>query len=110
LNGVTGGLYSTDPTPWLGWMQQNLPADQLDEHTNGIIRQWTQRDYNAVGTWLNTQPTGPAKDAATLSFAETLIPHEPEAAQRWIDTLPAGEKKDRLLEQLQKKPEPKPEQ
>ena len=110
LNGVTGGLYGTDPTPWLGWMQKNLPADQLDEHTNGIIRQWTQRDYNAVGTWLNTQPTGPAKDAATLSFAETLIPHEPEAAQRWIDTLPAGEKKDRLLEQLQKKPEPKPEQ
>ena len=108
LNGVTGGLYGTDPTPWLGWMQKNLPADQLEEHTNGISRQWTQRDYNAVGTWLNTQPAGPAKDAATLSFAETLLPHEPEAAQRWIDTLPAGEKKDLLLEQLQKKPEPKP--
>ena len=110
LAGVTGGLYATDPTPWLGWMQKNLPAEQLEEHTNGIIRQWTQRDYNAVGTWLNTQPAGPAKDAATLSFAETLLPHEPEAAQRWIDTLPAGEKKDRLLEQLQKKPEPKPEE
>ena len=110
LNGVAGGLYSADPTPWLGWMQKNLPADQVTTHTDSIIRQWTQRDFNAVGTWLNIQPAGPAKDAATFSFAETLLPHEPEAAQRWIDTLPAGEKKDRLLEQLQKKPEAKPEE
>lgn len=110
LNGVTGSLYGTDPTPWLGWMQKNLPADQVGQQTNGIIRQWTQRDYNAVGTWLNTQPAGPAKDAATLSFAETLLPHEPEAAQRWIETLPAGDNKDLLLKQLQKEPEPKAEE
>jgi hypothetical protein len=110
LNGVTGGLYGTDPTPWLGWMQKNLPAAQFDTQTGAIIRQWTQRDYNAVGTWLNTQPVGPAKDAATISFAETLIPHEPEAARRWIDTLPAGEKKNDLLKQLPKDSAAKPEE
>ncbi len=110
ITGITGGLYGTDPTPWLGWMQENLPAEQAGEHMGGVIRQWTQRDYNAVGTWLNAQPAGPAKDAATLSFAETLLPHEPEAAQRWIDTLPPGEKKDSLLQKLQKEPEPKPEE
>lgn len=107
LNGVSGGLYGTDPTPWLGWMQKNLPADQAGNHMANIIRQWTQRDYNAVGTWLNSQPAGQAKDAATLSFAETLLPHEPEAARHWIDTLPPGEKKDDLLKKLQNGPEPK---
>ena len=110
MNGVSGGLYSSDPTPWLGWMQKNLPADQVSSQTNGIIRQWTHRDYNAVGTWLNTQPAGPAKDAATSSFAETLLPHEPEAARRWVDTLPPGEQKENLLKKFRKEPDAQPDE
>jgi|GEM_PF-4972072 len=101
LMGVGG---SADPTPWLGLLQKNLPADQAAVQTAGIIRQWTPRDFNAVGTWLNSQPAGPVKEAATISFAETLLPYEPEAARRWIETLPAGEKKDLLLKQAQKEP------
>jgi hypothetical protein len=99
--GVGGSI---DPTPWLGLLQENLPADQAATQTAGIIRQWTQRDFNAVGTWLNSQPAGPVKEAATCSFAETLLPYEPEAARRWIETLPSGEKKDLLLKQAQKEP------
>ncbi len=108
--GLAGGLHGTDPAPWLDLLQKNLPADQVASQTDSIIRHWTQRDFNAVGTWLNTQPAGPAKEAATITFAETLLPHEPEAAQRWIDTLPASEKKDLLQTQLQKEPGPKPEE
>jgi len=108
LSGVGGSLYGTDPTPWLGLLQKNLPADQAATQTDSIIRQWTQRDFNAVGTWLNRQPAGPAKEGSIYSFAETLLPHEPEAARRWIETLPAGEKKDQLLKLAQKEPAGKP--
>lgn len=86
-----------DPAPWLEWLRGLLPEEKMAEKMREIIPQWTRRDYSAVGAWLNGQPAGKAKDEAILSYAETLAPAEPEAAQRWLEVLPDSDKKLELL-------------
>jgi hypothetical protein len=100
LNGVAGSLYAKDPMPWLDWMSGNLPEEQFTGKLKVLIPQWTNQDFNAVGAWINGQPSGKPKEEAILSFAETLIPHEPEAAERWLESLPESPRKQELINKL----------
>ncbi|MDB6133963.1 MAG: hypothetical protein JWM59_2206 [Verrucomicrobiales bacterium] len=108
IEGIAGSLYSKDPAPWLEWMTANLPADKMSEKLQQIIPSWTNQDFNAVGAWLNGQPVSKAREQAVLSFAETLLPHEPEAAQRWLESLPESPKRQELMDKISGAQNPPP--
>jgi len=54
------------------------------------MERWTEKDYQAAGTWLTQAADGPAKQAAVASYAKTVAPYEPETAAQWAITLPPG--------------------
>lgn len=97
------GRIQGNPSPWLELMREHLPEEQMAGKLRHVISFWTLRDFNAVGEWLNTQPPGILKETAVLSFAEALFPHEPEAARRWLDTVPDSDRKRRILSKMEKK-------
>lgn len=100
IQSAGGWIFSANPAPWLELMRANLSEETMTEQLKQIIPSWTQRDYNAVGEWLNTQPPGTFKETAVLSFVETLSRHEPEAARRWLDTVPDSETKFEVLRRM----------
>jgi hypothetical protein len=88
---------------WLDWMAtQPVKDSQSDSTTRDLVRNWTQNDYRAAGEWLTQAPAGPLKEAATLSYLETIAPYEPEVAAQWATTLPADRQKDALQTIYQK--------
>ena len=83
---------------WIG--KTETDPTKLTEYTRNIIPSWTQQDFNGTGAWINQQPPGVMREAATQSFAETLAPHEPEAASVWALNLPASENRTKLLQKI----------
>lgn len=82
---------------WIGWMEGKLPDDALDRKVGDFVSQWTGRDYRAAGEWISSMEQGPARQSAVKSYAKTLAPYEPEAAEQWAATLPAGKDRDEVL-------------
>lgn len=85
---------------WVEWLGANLPADKADNKIQEMVRDWTQKDYQAAGQWLTNAPDGPAKNSAICSYAETIASYEPEVASQWAMTLPPGKDRDSTLRDI----------
>jgi hypothetical protein len=107
--GISSWQAGADTGKWLEWMNGKVPEETLKQKTDDLVQQWTRGDYKAAGEWIGTLSDGTAKSAAIKSFAKTVAPYEPEAAEQWANSLPAGKERDELLEQIRDKKEPKGE-
>jgi hypothetical protein len=95
-----------DTGKWIEWMAAKAPAESLDTKVPQLMEQWTKTDYQAAGVWLSGAADGPAKQAAVKSYARTVAPYDPAAAEQWARTLPAGRDRDGLLEEIAKTARP----
>ena len=91
--------HSDDTARWIDWMADKLPSRQFDDQVRGMVTQWASADYAAAGTWLG-EVTGPARIPAVAAYAATIAPYEPAAAANWALTLPTGEDRSSLLQQI----------
>jgi len=71
---------------WLGTLNSSDPLYNPDLHST-FMREWSKSDSVAASTWLSEASSGPARDAAILGFAETMIDYEPEAVAAWTNTI-----------------------
>ncbi len=78
-----------DTGKWLDW----LASKKTENATQNLMRNWTQNDYKAAGEWLAQSPAGPTKEAATISYLETVASYDPEVAAQWAQTLPEAKQK-----------------
>jgi len=87
-----------DTGKWLDWISTRSAAgNEAESTTRNLVRQWTQKDYQAAGEWLAQAPAGPVKESATMAYLESVAPYEPEAAAQWAATLPAEKQKQAYL-------------
>lgn len=94
-------MESKQRVPWLEWIAKNETDPVIvTKYTRNVVSTWTREDFNGTGEWINQQPPGVMREAATQSFAETLAPHEPEAAAVWALNLPATEGRLKLLQRI----------
>jgi hypothetical protein len=104
LEDVSSSLsYAVKPAEtgqWIEWLGEKLPQDKAGARIGGMVREWTQNDYRAAGTWLANAPDGPTKQAAVRSYAETVAPYDPQTAAQWALTLPADEKRTQTLRRI----------
>jgi hypothetical protein len=82
---------------WIEWIGNKLPAEKSSELVTRMVRSWTQEDYQAAGTWLNSAPAGPTKNTAIRTYAEAVSRYEPEAAAQWAVSLPPGKERNETL-------------
>lgn len=75
-----------DPAEAAEWLQNLDPAGdplyQNELHTT-LLREWSQSDSIAASAWLGQATPGPARDAAIIGFASSMIDYEPAAVAEW---------------------------
>ena len=90
------------------WLQRD-PAAAADWWTRlepgpdtmvKIINVWAQEDPNAAGSWLRQQPTGPAGDAARMTFSRQVADLDPESALTWAATVTDPAMRDGTLRHI----------
>lgn len=91
---------SGDAGQWVEWVGANLPADKADNKIQEMVRNWTQKDYQAAGQWLTSAPDGPIKNSAICSYAKTIASYEPEVAGQWAMTLPPSIDREETLRDI----------
>lgn len=88
-----------DTGKWLDWIGGRNESTVSQDVTRRLVRDWTRNDYKAAGEWLAAAPAGSNKEAAVMSYAETVAPYDPEVAAQWAATL-NGNKKDETLKRI----------
>lgn len=98
--GLGHDVKKSETGQWVEWLGSKLPADKGDRQIRWMIGNWTQNDYLAAGTWLASTPEGPAKVSSTRAYAEAVAKYEPETAEQWAMTLPAGDSRQETLKNI----------
>lgn len=106
--GVDGGAVGDDAGEWVGWLGKHLSGGDLDSKVNEIVARWAGRDYQAAGKWIASMEEGEARWSAVKGYAKAVAPHEPEAAEQWVNSLPAGPERDQLLGEIRAMGKPAP--
>jgi hypothetical protein len=76
---------------WLDWLARTgIPDEVSKERAFELASRWTEKDYLAVGQWLNSSPNSPEKSAVASAYAVKTYLYDPESAMKWIQTLPQG--------------------
>jgi hypothetical protein len=86
---------------WLDWLAKTgIPDEISKERAFELATRWTEKDYLAVGQWLNSSPGSPEKSAVASAYAAKTYPYDPENAMKWIQTLPQGPDRTKALEAI----------
>jgi hypothetical protein len=86
---------------WLDWLAKSEVPDEVSrERAFELADRWTEKDYLAVGKWLNSSPDSPEKSAVAGAYAAKVYPYDPEGAMKWIQTLPQGPDRTKALETI----------
>jgi hypothetical protein len=86
---------------WLDWLSRTgIPVEIAKERAFELAERWTEKDYLAVGKWLNSSPDSPEKSAVASAYATMTYPYDPENAMKWIETLPQGAERTKALEAI----------
>ena len=86
---------------WLDWLSKTgIPVEIAKERAFELADRWTEKDYVAVGKWLNSAPDSPEKSSVAGAYAAKTYPYDPENAMKWIETLPQGPDRTKALETI----------
>ena len=89
-----------EQTRWIDWFVSKLGDGKVQRPLRHIMTYWAQKDYEAAGNWLNSQPPGEVKNLAISVYADTVASSEPRAAVQWAITLPSGKLRDETLHRI----------
>ncbi len=96
-----------DTGKWLDWMStQTTEGGTSQDRIGNLVRQWTESDYKSAGEWLTKAAAGPVREAATMTYLETVAPYDSEVAAQWAATLPVDKQKDamqRIFDTIERK-------
>jgi len=86
---------------WLDWLAKNdIPDEEAKQRAYELASRWTDKDYQAVGQWLNRTPDSPEKAAVASAYATKTYPYDPENAMKWVSTIPRGPERTKALEAI----------
>jgi hypothetical protein len=86
---------------WLDWLaKSDVPDEIAKERAFELATQWTEKDYLAARTWLNSAPDSPEKTAVASAYAAKAYPYDPENAMKWVQTLPQGPDRSKALQTI----------
>jgi hypothetical protein len=100
--GVIAAQKINDQTPdRAAWLLDSLQTDQTAPITH-LAQSWTQKDYKAANTWVNSLPPGRTRDAAVAGFARTAAKIDGASAVDWALTISDPTQRASTLEAVTK--------
>ncbi len=84
----------------IDWMMSDLPEAKRERALSTAIREWTRRDFNAVGLWLGAQESSPMRDSAIRSFVDNVSELDHEAAVAWAGEVSDATMRTGILQKL----------
>lgn len=93
--GERGALLQSVSSPWARqepskaaeWVMSHAGVDESRDAAGkalgDVLWQWTTRDPEAAGNWLNEQEKGPTLDGAITGLAGAAFEEDPEASLSW---------------------------
>lgn len=102
-SGVLSSPKSSDMPAIMSWAYKNLTIEKSGSSIHLAVAQWTSEDYQAAGKWLVSAPEGPVKNVSIRAYAQTVAPYEPQTAEQWALTLPAGKDRELTLKAIHAK-------
>ncbi|MGI9240831.1 MAG: hypothetical protein ACR2RV_08520, partial [Verrucomicrobiales bacterium] len=88
----------SDPASTIDWIVEIQPGEVQAESIPKIVGRWANSDYNAAGKFLGQMEPSPVRDLATVSFARTVVPLDPEAAAIWALEIQDAERRRETIE------------
>ena len=86
---------------WLDWLAKtDIPDEVSKQRAFELASRWTEKDYLAVGQWLNSSPNSPEKSAVASAYAAKTYPYDPENAMKWVQTIPQGPDRTKALQSI----------
>jgi hypothetical protein len=82
---------------WIEWLDKTQPSGTGTSCIQVLVWNWADSDFQAVATWLEKAPAGPAKTTAIGAYAEMLSRYQPGTAAQWVTSLPLGPERDATL-------------
>lgn len=83
---IAGASIDDDTPARATWLLKSLQTDQTAPVTH-FTNAWTEGDFRAVTTWVNTLPPGRARDAAVVGFAPAAARIDGASAVDWALTI-----------------------
>lgn len=77
----------TDPNAALVWASHFKDASMRATCTADAVQGWARQDSSGAALWLDTQPPGQVRDAATLPLVRQLKDSEPDVAWEWAGAI-----------------------
>lgn len=86
---------------WLNWLaKSDVPDEVSKDRAFQLATRWTEKDYQAVGQWLNSSPDCAEKTAVAGAYAAKAYPYDPENAMKWVQTIPQGPDRTKALQTI----------
>lgn len=79
---IAGAKIDDDTPDRAAWRLKSLQTDQTEPITH-LAKSWTEGDFRAASTWLNSLPPGRSRDAAVAGFAPAAARLDGASAVDW---------------------------
>lgn len=96
-DGLAGQIKDGDQAKWIGWMETNLPPDNVHNSIFLAVADWTRKDPRAAGEWLSSAEEGIAKTHGIRAYSAAVAPYDPATAEQWALTIPPGKNRNTAL-------------
>ena len=95
-NGLIQGWVAHSPAEAAKWAD-SLKGDAAVSALSSVAQHWVQSDANAAAAWAAGLSSEQAQAEAWPVVARQLATDDPEAAERWLGSLPAGVNQDEAI-------------
>lgn len=87
VTSLAGTWSQLDPRAAIEWASRQKDNPTRAACVASAIQGWAHHDSNGAAVWLDAQPPGSIRDAATLPLVAQLKDTEPESAWEWAGTI-----------------------
>ena len=98
---IAAGKIDDDISDHAAWLLKTLKTDQTDPITY-FAQSWTEGDFRAANTWMNSLPPGLTRDAAVVGFAPAAARLDGASAVDWALTITDQAQRTSTLESVTK--------
>jgi hypothetical protein len=87
LDGLDEKMIHAETGEIINWMMSDLPEAGREKALGRALKEWTRRDFNAVGRWLGEQGSSAMRDSAIRSFVDNVSDLDHQAALAWAQEI-----------------------